>query len=894
MGERDRRLRPFWYLRRRPEAVASEVDEELRVHLELRIEELQARGCSPDEARRQALAQFGDLEYTRQYCRQQDSDKEAHVQRALMLGDVMQDLRICLRGLLRAPMLTMTIVATVGLGIGATTAIFGAVHAALLQPLPYAEPQRLVRIYTDAPPNKFPFSVADYLALQAQQTQFERIAGYRGRPVAFSDGAVAERLNGRVVTWTYFSLLGIMPALGRDFSESDGQPGSPPTVIVSHGFWHRRLGARPDAIGRAIRLDGADHIVAGVLAEAVGPLEQGQEVFVAAQWDTPPRKGPFFITTLARMRPGAERAAVDELRAINRRIFPVWQASYQEESATWSMMDLHTHVTGEVGAIAGVSLAAVGLVWLIACANASNLLIARMTARRRELAVRAALGASRGRVVRHLLAESSLLAMAAGVVGVVLAWTGIGLMRRFGSGYFPRMQESTIDGPVLWLLAALTVVSVLLFGLIPALHGSGGSVDESLRSMGRSSTGSVAVRRLRRALVGIQFAIATPLLIVAGLLLASLNQLGRVDLGFDTRNLLGGSITLPAAQYAEPGQIVTFWNELERRVRALPGVTGVAFSDGRPPNDVNNFNNFDLEQSPTPPGQTQPVTPWVTVTPEYFRLLGLELLEGRLLDERDGGTRNTLEVVVDRAWARRFFANDSAVGQRLREGGCTSCPWTTVVGVVSEVKYAGLDKPNEGSVYAPMPGRATAPSQDTITRFRYLMLRTSVTPHTVVPAIQRIVHELDPSLPFSNVATIDDLVERSLQRPRSFSVLVGSFAIVALMLSIVGVYGVMAYYVQQHSKDISIRMALGGSAGDVLRLIVGQGMSVVAGGVVVGVLVALSLTGLMSRLLFGVGAADGMTFVAVSGLLLAVALIACAVPARRAIRLQPAVVLRND
>ncbi len=443
MREHDHRRRPFWYLRRRPGAVASEIDEELKGHLELRVEELRARGFSLDEARRQALRQFGDLEYTRQYCRQQDMKKETHMQRGLMLGDLGQDFRICLRGLLRAPMLTMTIVATVGLGIGATTVIYSAVHAALLRPLPYAEPQRLVRIYTDAPPNKFPFSVADYLALQAQQTQFEQIAGYRGQPVAFSDGAVAERLTGRVVTWTYFSLLGISPALGRDFIESDGRPGSPPTVIVSHGFWQRRLGGRPDAIGRAIRLDGADHMLAGVLPEIVGPLERGQEVFVAAQWDTPPRKGPFFITTIARLRPGVHVAAADELRAINRRIFPLWQASYQEESATWSMMDLQTHVTGEVGAIAGVSLAAVGLVWLIACANASNLLIARMTSRRRELAVRAALGASRRRVVRHLLAESSLLAMAAGLVGIALAWTGVGLLRRFASGWCPPFSGSS-------------------------------------------------------------------------------------------------------------------------------------------------------------------------------------------------------------------------------------------------------------------------------------------------------------------------------------------------------------------------------------------------------------------------------------------------------------------
>jgi len=817
------------------------------------------------------------------------------MQSGLLVGDLLQDLRIGLRGLLRAPMMTMTIVATVGLGIGATTVIFSAVHAALLRPLPYADPERLVRIYTDAPPNKFRFSVADYLALQAQQTHFEQIAGYTDRPRAFSDGTVAERVRGRDVSWTYFTLLGVKPAVGRDFTELDGRPGSPPAVIVSYGFWQRRLGGRPDVIGKPLRLDGSDHALAGILPRMVGPLEQGQELFVAAQWATPPRKGPFFITVLGRLRNGSERsAAAGELVAINRRIFPLWQVSYQDQKASWALMDLRTHLVGDVRTVAGLALAAVGLVLLIACANASNLLIARVTSRRRELAVRTALGASRGRVIRHLLAESSLLATGAAAVGIALASAGIGLLRSVGADYFPRTQEIALDGPVLWLLAASTAAGGLLFGLVPAVHGTGGPVDESLRSFGRSSTGSIAVRRLRRLLVAGQFAIATPLLVVAGLLLASLNELGRVDLGFDIRNLLSGTILLPAAQYPDAGRVAAFWDEIQRRVEALPGVSGVTFADGRPPNEVNNFNNFDLEDSPTPPGQSQPVTPWVSVTPEYFRLLGLTLVQGRLFDEHDGLGPDVEVVVVDRAWARRFFPNGGAIGRRFKEGGCTRCPWTAVVGVVSEVKYAGLDKPDQGTVYSPMAGRGARPSEQATSRFRYLVLRTAIDPLTVLPSVRQVVRELDPSLPFSSVATEEELVARSLQRPRSLSMLVGGFATVALLLSIVGVYGVMAHYVQQHSKDIGIRLALGGSPADVLRLVVGQGMKIVSSGVGVGLLTALILTRLMSSLLFGIGAADAFTFVAVTILLLAVALVACSVPARRAIAVQPAAVLRNE
>jgi putative ABC transport system permease protein len=877
----------FWYLRRRPEAIRDEVDEELGVHLEMRIEELRSKGLSPDDAHREAMRTFGDVEGTRRYCRRQDLEKENRVQRLLFVQDLAQDVRIGLRNLLRAPALTLTVVVTVGLGIGATTVIFAAVNAALLQPLPYKDPEQLVRIYTDAPPNRFSLSVVDYLALDAQQTHFETIAGYRWRAMAFSNGTIAERLTGREVTWTYFRLLGITPAIGRDFTEQDGRPGNPPAVVISHGLWERRLGSRRDVVGQPIRLDGADYTVAGVLPPQLGPFERRQEFFIAAQWSAPRRKGPFFITALGRLRDGVSRsAAASELHAINRRLFPLWKSSYQDDRATWNLMDLKAFVAGDIHTVAGVALAAVALVWLIATANAANLLVARVTSRRRELAVRAALGASRGRVVRYLLAESALLAVGAAAIGLALAWGGVRLLQTAGAPYFPRTQEMGLNGPVLWLLAAVTIASGALFGLIPALYGAGGPVDESLRSMGRSATGSLAVRRLRRGLVASQFAIATPLLIVAGLLLVSLNELRRVDLGFDTRNVLTGAIQLPAAQYSEDATIV-FWEELKRRVETLPGVSAVAFADGRPPDGADDFNNFELEDQPTAAGHSQPVTPWVGVTPEYFRVLGLPLLEGRLLEDRDARTENLEAVVVDRAWAMRFFPNESAVGKRLRSGGCTQCPWTTVVGVVSPVKYAGLDQPDEGTVYRPLERGGLSPS-------RYIVARTAADPQMVLPAVRQVVRDLDPSLPFSDTATMEELVARSLERPRSLSMLVAGFAIVALMLSTIGIYGVMAYYVQQHTKDISIRLALGGSPGDVLRLVVGQGMRVVATGVVVGIVVAFVGTRLMSTVLFGVSATDAVTFAAAGTFLLTVALLACFVPAKRATGLQPATVLRNE
>jgi predicted permease len=874
----------FRYIRRRPETIASEVDEELDVHLAMRTEALVTQGLSWQEARREALRQFGDLDGTRRYCRQQDEGKESRMQGQLMLADLLEDLRVGWRGLLRAPFLALAIVTTVGLGIGGTAAIFAAVDAALLRPLPYLQPERLVRIYTDTPPFRFRFSVVDYLALESQQTSFEGLATYTDRVMTFSDGESAALVTGRLVSWRYFRVLGLAPELGRAFSSTDGQPGSPPSVIVSHAFWRSRLGARPESVGRPIRLDGAEYVVAGVLPARVGPLEQRQDFFVVQRFDTPTRRGPFLYTVVGRLRSGVDRSVAEqELHAINRRIFPLWKASYQDEKATWSMLDLKAHVVGTSSTTAGLALAAVALVWLIACVNASSLLLARISRRRPELAMRTALGASRGRLVRFLLAESGLLALASVAVGVAVGSAGIALLRSVGAPYFPRAHEIAFDGAVVWLLCGLGVTSALIFGLVPALHGSGARADATQGSQ-RTSTASAGVRRLRSILVGSQFAVATPLLVVAALLLVTLNGLKAVDIGFDGRTVLTGSIRLPSAQYRDEALVRGTWDEIERRVAALPGVSGVAFADGLPPSDVGNFNNFDLEDFPATPGKAQPVTPWVATTPGYFDVLGLALLEGRLLDERDGQQEELMSVVVDRAWARRFFPNESAVGKRFREGGCTTCPWTTVVGVVSEVKYDGLDKPDRGTVYWPLVGSLS----------RYLVVRTRQGPALLLPALHRVVRDLAPGAPLTDTATIDELAAQSLERPQSLSFLVAAFALIALVLSAIGVYAVMNYYVQQHLKEMSIRMALGGSRGDVVRLVVSQGMAVVAAGVAAGLVIAFWTSGLTESLLFQVRASDPFVFVTIAALLSLVALGACLLPAVRAAAVEPAALLRQE
>ncbi len=880
-----KREKPFWYLRRGPARVQAEVDEEIQAHLQMRIDELQAQGMSIEDARRDAVRRFGNIESTRQYCREQDVRRESAMQRRLALQDLGQDISISLRSLARAPILTLTILLTVGLGIGATTVIFAAIEAAFLRPLPYAHPERLVWIYTDTPPFQFRLSAVDYLALEAQRTRFESIGAFTDRTMTFREGAGAEVLQGRVVSWSYFRTLGLVPVLGRDFTDLDAKLHTAPGVIVSHAFWQQRLASRPDVLGSPIRLDGAEYLLLGVLPARVGPLERRHDFFLVAQFSPPPRRGPFPYWVVGRLRDGVSHAAAaNELRTINRRIFPIWRSSYQDDRATWSLVDLKTRLVGDTTTTGGVAIAAVALVWLMACVNASNLLIARLTSRRRELAIRTALGASRARVLRFLLVESALLSIGAAAIGITIARLGVRLVRGIAATYFPLAQDVAFNATVIGVLLAIVFASLLIFGAIPAIQGTTGPIDESLRSAGRSSTGSRSARRLRHGLVALQFALSTPLLIVATLLIVSLNHLQQVDPGFDRTHVVTASVQLPAALYREQANVTSYWDELARRLSAMPGVAAAAFADSLPPDTAFNINNFDLEERPTVAGQSQPSTPWVAVTPDHFRVLGLQLLDGRLLEQRDAETQNLEAVVVDRAWAQHFFPGKSAVGKRFKEGGCTACPWTTVVGVVSDVKYNGLDQPDQGTVYSPMAGGVS----------RFALIRTNGDPGAVIPSLRQAVRSLDPNVALTSLATGDDLVAQSLERPASLSLLVGSFATVALILSVIGVYGVMSYYVQENRREISIRRALGGAEPDVLRLVIGRGMTVVVAGLAIGIGLAFASTRLLSTLLFGVGAADPTTLALVSLSLLAVALLACLFPARQAILLEPAAVLRNE
>jgi putative ABC transport system permease protein len=799
------------------------------------------------------------------------------------LGQIARDLRHSTRSLLRTPGLATTIVLTVGLGLGATTAMVSVIHAVVLSPLPYRDADRLVIVRNQYGDNLFGLSVADYQALDAQQTSFTAVAASQQLSVTVGVNGVVERQRARVVTPSYFRLLGLTPIAGRLLDLPDAHAGGR-AVVLTAPYWRTRFGGDPGVVGSAVTIDGAPHDVVGVLGQTNGPLERDIALFEVADWPTPPRRGPFFLTVLASVRPTVPRqAAAAELAAIDRRIFPIWQSSYQDDRTTWVMVDLKSRIVGTAGEPLWLVCAGVAGVLLIACVNAASLLVARALQRRRELAVRVALGASRGQIVRGLLAESTVLVGAAAAMATAVAFGAIRAVTAFGSGYIPRIDEVRLGGPALWWLAGLTILGAIVIGVLPAWSGSRIGRGAGLDVGGRTMSEGPASKRTRRVLVAAEFAVATPLVIAAGLIIGSLDHLLHVDVGMDGPHVITASISLPAAQYSTAAAH-GFWERTRASLLAQPGVSGVAFADSRPPVDADDINNFDLEDRPTQPGDHQPVCPWIAVTEEFFKTTGLALVRGRLLDQRDFADTAPPVILVDRAWARRFFGTEDVVGRRLHEGGCTTCPWTTVIGEVATVKYLGLETPDEGTVYQPIDDRQ---------RERFLVVSTTGLASTLGPTLGVTVHALDSNLAVSRIATIDDLVSTSITTPRYLSVLVGAFALTALLLSVVGIYGVMSHFVTRHARDIGIRLALGGAPDRIGRMVIANGLKVVLSGVALGLVVAALFTRLMASVLFGVAPTDLPTFVGVPAVMILVAVMACLLPARRAATVEPAVILRD-
>ena len=871
----------------------AEIVEELAQHLEDRSAELRAGGATDEAAYRAALGELSDNELLARELRRVERTvtREPVVlgtRRKNMIGDLWQDLRFGARSLRKNPGFTAIAVITLALGIGANTAIFSVVNGVLFRPLPYPEPDRLVMVYgisLQAAQDKSPLCEADFLDWKSQNQVFERLAAFSSNRFSYTGGETPQQIEGAWVTADFFATLGVQPALGRAFLPGEDMPGTPQTVVISDGFWRRYLGSSPNVIDQQITLNARAFTIVGVMPSGFLFPEKDTELW-AAERLAATRRGPYYMWGLGRLSPGAtlERAQ-SEMDMIARRVQD--QINSPNRDWTWTSISLAERIVGKIRPALLVLLAAVFFVLLIACANIANLLLARATAREKEMSVRIALGASRARLLRQLLTESLLLAAVGATAGLPLAIWGVRLLVALSPADFPRLQEINIDGRVLGITLLVAAVCGLIFGLAPALQSSRLNLNESLKEGGRGGTDSPGRRRMRSALVVAEVAFSLVLLVGAGLMVKSFLKLQSVSPGFKPDHILTMHLTLPRAKYNSDEKITTYYRQLVDRVSAVRGVEAAGLSISLPPDHLEVSDSFSIEGKPWPPGSSEPNVPIVLTSPEYFTALGVPFLQGRSFNETDK-EGSPLVVIINKTLAERYFADESPIGNRFKIGGANRPrnPWMEIVGVVGDVKYSGLDAQPEPAYYMPLAQNVWGAA--------YLVVRASLNPSTLMPAIRDQIWELDKDIPIANLATMDQLLAESVAVPHFRTLLLGIFAVLALVLASVGIYGVISYSVTQRSHEIGIRMALGAQGRDVMTLVVRQGIVLALIGVAIGLAGSFALTHLMESLLFEVSTTDQTTFAGVAALLIAVSVLACWIPARRASRVDPIVALRCE
>jgi len=798
---------------------------------------------------------------------------------------LLKDLHYAARILRRSPGFTITAILTLGLGIGANTAIFSVVNATLLRPLPFPHPERIVAIqnqYKALGLDSASASVADYVDYRQQRHLFSEVAAIDTNDVNLTGVDRPERLQCGEATSGLFNVLGVQPVLGRVFTYDEDQPGRNQVVVLTTDLWKRRFGGDPAIIGRTIHLNDKPYTVVGIVPSILrwfAPLDAWIPTGFTPQDMAPARRGDQFLFVLAR-RARAGMAAFGHTLA---KRFP----DNYPPSSGWAIRvdSLNELLVGDVRGGLIVLLAAVGFVLLIACANVANLLLSRAAARTRELSIRAALGAARWRIARQLLTESVLLGVAGGAAGLLFGAWGMGLLVNYGPQQLPRLDEVTLDGRVLAFTAAIAILTGILFGLAPVVQLAAGNLHDMLKSGARGSSGGVRRQRTRSVLVVCEVALSLVLLVGAGLLLRSFNRLERVDPGFRTHHVLTFSVSLPPAGYATLSRTSGFFHALLDRVASLPGVTAAGAVNPLPFSGNNSSGSFLIEGVNVPAGATAPHADQRVVSPDYFKAMGIPLRRGRLLTDadREGAP---LAVVIDDACARQYWKGQDPIGRHLRLTGASS-PWATVVGIAGHVRHNALDDQSRKATfywsYLQKPAQSLA-----------FVVHTANDPRPLANAVESAVSSLDKDVPVFDVKTMDQRVSASLANRRFAAWLLTVFSSIAMLLAAVGLYGVMTQTVLQRSREIGVRMALGAQARDVLRMVLRQGAVLIAVGVAAGSLAALLLTSLMKSLLFGVSPADPLTFLGVAVLLIAVALIATYLPARRATRIDPVTTLRYE
>jgi putative ABC transport system permease protein len=807
------------------------------------------------------------------------------------MDKLLPDIRYAFRMLLNNRAFTAVAVLALALGIGANTAIFSVVNSVLLRPLPYRDPQRLIMLWENyqqrGGPEREWFSPADFKDFRDQAQSLENVVALLGWGPTLTGQDEPEDLQGAAVSYDTFSMLGVEPAIGRSFAADEDRAGAERVVVLSHRLWQRRFGSDPAIIGNSLILGGESYTAIGVMPRGFNsPILPDTEIWrpltpaIAALAGCD--RGCVVLRVMAKLKPGVTLdAARAETSAIAARMTEQYPETNKGVGST--VVPLHEQLVGDVRPAMLVLLGAVALVLLIACANVANLLLARAAAREKEVAIRAALGASRARLIRQHLTESLVLALIGGAFGLLLAFWIVDALVSFAPKGTPRLEEIAIDPGVLAFTFGVALLTGLAFGLAPALLSSRTNFNSSLKEGGRDSSATSRGGRVRSALVVSEVGLALMLLVGAGLLIKSFVNLQRVDPGFNPKGVLRVDVTLPRTRYPERNQSAAFYKQLLDRVTALPGVQSAGAVSSLPLSGGGTDSGFAIEgRPPVEPGHPQ-VAWYSSVTPAYFRAMGSRLLRGREFTDADS-TEAAKVVVISETMAHRYFPEEDPLGKRLVFGSGKDL--RGIVGVIADVKFFGLNLDARPSMYFP---HAQSPA-----RGMSLVVRTQGEPMQLAAAIRGQVSELDRDLAVSNVMTMEQLVGVSLAEPRFTLMLLGAFAAVAMALSAIGVYGVVSYSVTQRSHEIGVRMALGAQMRDVLKLVVGQGMALVLGGVAVGLVGAFMLTRVMESLLFGVRATDFTTFVFTSLLLAGVALGACFVPARRATKVDPMVALRYE
>jgi predicted permease len=816
------------------------------------------------------------------------------------MGTTLQDLRYSLRLLARSPAFTAVAVLTLALGIGANAAIFSVVNSVLLEPLPYRAPERLVAIYSKFVNQSFDhfwISPPEYLELRQTARSFEEMGGYRNQAVNVSGQERPLRADATYATASTLSTLGVPAERGRWFSAAEDQPNAEPAVMLGHDLWRRAFGGDPAIAGRRVLVDGVVRTVVGVMPPGAQIGGQVVQVWLPAKLGplNPMQRGNHYLDVVARLRPGVSlqqsRAEMAGLLARWKSLAGAGQHVPDPDNHPVVIAPLLEDTVGEARPALRLLWAAVGFVLLIACANVANLQLARAEVRQREIAVRTALGAGRWRLLRQFLTESLLLALCGGGLGLLLAAWGVRALVAASPDSIPRMAEIGVDPRTLAVTFLVAVLSGVAFGLAPAVHARAGAFFAALKEGGQRSTAGTARQRLRRGLLVVEVTLAAALLVVGGLLLRSFWELQRVDPGFEPRGLLTLQLALPEATYAKPAQVTAFVERLTERLQALPGVESAAVMDGLPPRREVDANDTVLESVPNDPkGPPHNVDFWQFATRDYFRTMRIPLAAGRFFTAQDGD-QGAGVAVINQTMARTFWPGKNPLGQRLKGGG-GSARWLTIVGIAHDVKQQGLDQKTGTELYLLL---SQSPAiADYAPRNFYVVLRSPRDPARLAGAARAEISRLDPALPVSHVLPMEQVIYQSMARPRFVTLLVLLFALVALALAAVGIYGVLAYSVEQRTREIGVRMALGAEVGGILAMVLRQGLGLVASGLVLGFGLAVVLRRVLASLLFGVSPTDPMTMVGVAAVLSLVAAAACYLPARRAAAVAPAVALRHD